>query len=338
MRRDLTIGLILLAAAIALPFLDPPRFLLTQMILLFIWATVVSQWNLVFGVAGIFSLAQVGLFALGAYTSGTMAKYLDMSIWYTFPFAGLVVMFFSMLLGLACLRLRGIYVALLTLAAAQVLHVLILNDTSCFDQQGAVCRPFTGGSSGLSGYGDLGFRPLLRADWFLGDYYSTLALLTIAMVVSFVIVNSRIGLAFQALRDNPDLARSRGVSQFQYQLLVFALSAFFTGVAGGFYAAHFGSIGPGLLEFSLLVFLIAMMVVGGIGNPWGPLVGAALLMIGEEGLREATENFRNVGLGVMPLVLMIALPDGIMGALRKAGQRITRRRASRSQAMRQAAE
>ena len=322
-RRDLAIGLVVLALAIGFPFADPPRFVLAQTIMLFLWATVASQWNLVFGVAGIFSLAQVALFAFGAYTTSVLGAYLGLSLWIAFPIAGAATTALSVLIGLGCLRLRGIYVALLTLAAAQVLLSLILNDTDCFRMESTgVCRSFSGGSSGLSGYGSFGFRSLLGRDWMRGDYFAMLALLVAAMVASFVITNSRIGLAFRALRDNPELARARGVSQFKYQLLVFALSAFFTGVAGGFYAAHFGAIGPGLLDFSLLLFLIAMMVVGGIGRPWGPLVGALTLMLGEEVLKETTEDYRNIGLGLMLLLFMLVLPNGLVGAIETGWRRL----------------
>jgi len=115
---------LLLAAALAVPLLEPSRYWLSQFVLFFIWATVVSQWNLVFGVAGVFSLAQLAIFALGGYAAGTMALYLDWSLWWAMPMAGVVALFFSLLVGLACLRLKGAYVALLTLAIAQVLYLL----------------------------------------------------------------------------------------------------------------------------------------------------------------------------------------------------------------------
>ena len=336
-RQDLLIGLILLAVAVGFPFTDPPRFILTQTITLFIWATVVSQWNLVFGVAGIFSLAQVALFVVGAYITAMLSLYLGWSLWATFPIAGLGTMLFSLLVGLACLRLRGFYVALLTLAIAQGLFIVIVNDHSCFRMEGTVCRSFSGGGHGLSQYGDFGFRQLLGRDWVLGDYYTTLALLVAAMVASFVIINSRLGLAFRALRDHPELARCRGVSRFTNQMLVFALSALFTGVAGGFYAAHNVSIGPGTLDFSLLLFLIAMLVVGGIGRPWGPLVGALLLMIADEALKEL-EQFRIIGLGLLLLFFMLLLPDGLTGAIETGWRRLGAMLAARSAEPRSASE
>lgn len=327
-RRDYIIFALLLGIAIAYPWLHPPRYLIASALLMFCYATVVSQWNLVFGMAGIFSLAQVAIFACGAYITAMLGRYLDWSLWYTFPLAGLGGVFFSLLIGVACLRLRGIYVALLTLAVSQVMFVLIQTDSMCSSLNKvlnpATCVSLTGGAQGLGSFGSFGWRSVLGGrDWIIGDYYTMLALLVVGLVVAFVISHSRIGLAFKALRDNEELARSRGISQFKYQLLVFALSAFLTAVAGGFYAAHFGAVGTDMISFPLLLFIISMLVVGGIGRLWGPLLGAFLLMAADEVFKEVSD-WRNVGLGVVVLLFMVFLPEGLAGAIDKGWQRIER--------------
>ena len=103
---------------------------------------------------------------------------------------------FSLLIGLACLRLRGPYVALLTLAIAQVMYLLIITDTACFYMEGVTCRNFTGGTRGLSKFGDFGFREMLgRREYLKGDYYLSLFLLSLALVFSFVIIRSPLGLS-----------------------------------------------------------------------------------------------------------------------------------------------
>jgi branched-chain amino acid transport system permease protein len=314
-RRDLAIGLVLLACAVALPFLGPSRYVITQLFLFFLWATVVTQWNLVFGVAGIFSLAPMALFAFGGYATGMIGLYFGWSLWLALPIAGLGTVLFSLLIGLACLRLRGTYVALLTLAIAQVVYLLIITDTECFFMDGVTCRNFTGGTRGLTKYGDFGFRDLLgRQDWVKGSYYTGLALLALATAASIIIIRSPLGLAFQALRDNPAYAVSQGISRFKYQLLVFALSAFFTGLAGGVYAGHFSVMGANTLYLSLLLFLLSMMVVGGVGSVWGPLLGAATLMLTDEALKEVVE-YRNIGLGLLLVLFAMLWPKGIAGAL-----------------------
>ena len=319
-KGHLAIGLALLAAAIALPFVFEGHYLVTQVTLTFIYGTVVTQWNLVYGVAGIFSLAQMALFAVGAYAAAMLGFYLGWSLWLAMPVAALITVVVSVLVGLACLRLRGPYVALLTLAIAQVLYLVVVNDTDCYTTEGSGCLPFFGGVRGLTRFGDLGFREWLGQDWRLGNYFVALALLALAVVFSAVIMRGPLGLAFRALRDNPGLARSRGIGRFKYQIWVFALSAFFTGLAGAFYAANYKSIGPTVFSFSLLLFLIAMMTVGGIGTLWGPLLGALLLMGSDEILRDY-QDWRDIGLGLLLVVFVILLPQGLAGLIGRRGER-----------------
>ncbi|MFO1060319.1 MAG: branched-chain amino acid ABC transporter permease [Dongiaceae bacterium] len=315
--RDLAIGLVVLAAFIAIPFAQPSRYAIGQLTLFFIWATVVTQWNLVFGVAGIFSLAQMALFALGGYATGMMGLYLNWSLWAALPVGGLVAVVASLLVGAACLRLRGAYVALLTLAIAQVMYVMIITDTGCFMMDGVTCRNFTGGTRGLAKFGDFGFRHLLGYKWVIGDYYLALAVLALATIVSLVLIASPLGVAFKALRDNQGYARSRGVSRFKYQMLVFAVSAFFTGLAGGVYAGHFTVMGANALYLSPMLFLLAMMIVGGAGRAWGPLAGAALLMLIDEQLKDYVE-YRNIGLGLVLILFVLLWPKGIVGTIEES--------------------
>lgn len=319
-KGHLIAGLLLLATAVAVPFIFNINYLVTQVTLTFIYATVVTQWNLVYGVAGIFSLAQMALFAVGAYAAAMLGFYFGWSLWIAMPVAAMITVVVSVLIGLACLRLRGPYVALLTLAIAQVLYLVIVNDTDCYTTEGSGCLPFFGGVRGLTRFGELGFREWLGDDWRLGNYFVALALLALALIFSAVIMRGPLGLAFRALRDNPGLARSRGISRFKYQIWVFALSAFFTGLAGAFYAANYKSIGPTVFSFSLLLFLIAMMTVGGIGTLWGPLLGAILLMGTDEVLRDYQE-WRDIGLGLLLVVFVILLPQGLVGLINRRRER-----------------
>lgn len=314
LKRDLIVTAVLVALVALVPFLTSTRYIVTQMTLFFIWAIVVTQWNLVLGVAGIFSLGQMALFAIGAYTTAMLGYYFGAPLVLAMPVAALVVVGASLVIGLACLRLRGPYVALLTLAIAQMLYLLIVNDTACFTMPPSGCMPLFGGVRGISKFGDLGFRDLLGSKWYIAHFYVGLALLAIATVVSILVIRGPLGLAFQALRDNPGYAMSRGVSRFKYQLWVFAVSAFFTGLAGGFYAAQFAVVGPTVFSLSQLLFLLSMLVVGGLGTIWGPVLGAALLMLADEAAREAGD-FRDIGLGITLMLFVVLLPRGLIGAL-----------------------
>lgn len=315
-RRDILICLLLAALMALVPLVFGTRYIVTQITLFFIWGIVVTQWNLVLGVAGIFSLAQMALFAIGAYGTAMLAYYGGLPLLAAMPLSALVTVAASLVIGFACLRLKGAYVALLTLAIAQVIYLIVVNDTACFTNPPSGCLPLFGGVRGFSRFGDLGFRDLLGSKFYIGHYYVGLALLLAAQVFCILLIRGPLGLAFRALRDNPGYAMSRGVGRLRYQLWVFGLSAFFTGLAGAFYAAHFGVVGPIVFSVSMLLFLLAMIVVGGMGTVWGPLLGAALLMAADEGLREFG-TLREIGLGLVLALFVILLPRGLAGLARR---------------------
>jgi branched-chain amino acid transport system permease protein len=311
-KRDLLISFVLVLLLAIVPLLTSTRYIITQMTLFFIWTVVVTQWNLVLGVAGIFSLAQMALFAVGAYATAMLGYYFAVPIVLAMPAAALAAVVVSVIIGMACLRLRGPYVALLTLAIAQVIYLIVVNDTACFTNPPSGCLPLFGGVRGFSRFGDLGFRSLLGSKWYVAHYYVGLVLAMLALLFTIAIVRGPLGLAFQALRDNPGYAMSRGISKFKYQLWVFGLSAFFTGLAGAFYAVQFGVVGPIVFSLAMLLFLLSMIVVGGMGTVWGPLLGAAVLMLADEGMRE-TGDWRDIGLGVVLVLFVVLLPKGLAG-------------------------
>jgi branched-chain amino acid transport system permease protein len=323
-KRDVLISLGLALLFSLVPLVVGTRYIITQMTLFFVWAIVVTQWNLVLGVGGIFSLAQMALFAIGAYATAMLGYYFAVPIIVAMPAAALVTVFVSIVIGLACLRLRGPYVALLTLAIAQVIFLIVVNDTACFTSPPSGCLPLFGGVRGFSRFGDLGFRSLLGSKWYVAHYYVGLGLALLAVIFSIAIIRGPLGLAFQALRDNPGYAMSRGISKFKYQLWVFGLSAFFTGLAGALYAAQFGVVGPVVFSLAMLLFLLSMIVVGGMGTIWGPLLGAAVLMLADEGMREFGD-WRDIGLGVILAAFVIFLPKGLVGLKLRAGREASNR-------------
>ena len=327
-KLDAVIALVLIAAAVSLPFMVESRYILGQIVLALFYATIASQWNLLFGFSGIFSLAQMAIFAFGGYATAMICFYFGWNVWAALVPGAIAAMVFSLVVGLACLRLTGVYVALLTLAIAQAMYLLIVTDTECFVMVGSICRQFTGGAVGFARFGDLGMRTLLKGQWLVGNYAIIATLFTVTMIFTYIVVKSPIGLAFRALKDNPAYAIARGVNRFQAQLLVFGISAFFTGLAGGFYAAHFQAIGPGVLSMSQLMFIIAITVVGGLGSFWGPLVGTIVLVLADELMREAGE-FRTLGLGIIIALSIVLMPKGLVGRIGDL-VRFLRRRSPRS--------
>lgn len=310
LQNHLFIGLAIVAGFALLPMLTDERFFLGQVILFFIWAIVAMSWNLLAGHSGVFSLAQLLFVACGAYGVAMGVTYFGLPIWVAIPAATLLAVVVALIIGLACLRLSGVYIALLTLAIAQIVHSLILSDTSCLDGSGVSCVPVSGGTRGISGFDGFGFKPILRGNWILGNYYVILGAFAAVIFAIVVVIHGRLGLAFRAIRDNVGYASSRGVDRKRYQLLAFVVSAFFTGLAGGLYAAHFQFAGPSIFEFSNVLFVLAMMVVGGMGSTWGPLIGTALIMVLTE-IATGYGDAKHLLLGAALIVTVILMPNGL---------------------------
>ena len=330
LRKNLMIAAIVLLGFAALPLVITERYLLSEIVVFFIWAIVASQWNLIMGHAGVFSLAQMLLFVCGAYTTAMLVRFADFSIWLAMPFGAATAMILALLVGAACLRLVGAYVALLTFAIAEVFHVLIVTETECFIHINNNCQQLFGGATGFSRFGDLGFRALLKAQWILGNYYLAFAVFAVTMIATLLIIHGRYGLAFRAIRDNLGYASSRGISRFKYQLVVFAISALFTGLAGSLYAAHFRFAGPSLFDFSTLMFLLSMVIVGGLGSTWGPFIGAAVMMVVAEWTKEFGDA-RNIGMGLALVLFVMFMPGGLAASLKRGIDLVFRnRRASKA--------
>jgi len=310
LHRHLLIGLAIIALFALLPLVLTQRYLLGEVVVFFIWAMVATNWNLLMGHAGVFSLAQMLFFAVGAYGMAMGVTFTGMSIWVAIPVAAISSAFLALVIGMACLRLTGAYVALLTYAIAEMVHILIITDTECFTMVRNNCQQLFGGATGFSRFDDFGFRPLLKGNWILGNYYTVLAAFGLTILSVVCIIHGRLGLAFRAIRDNVGYASSRGIDRKTYQIAAFALSALLTGLAGGVYAAHYRFAGPSLFEFSTLMFILSMVVVGGLGSTWGPLIGTGIMMIVVE-LSKEMGDARNLVLGLALIVFVVLMPKGL---------------------------
>lgn len=296
----------------ALPLLTQDRYFIDLMILFFVWSLVVTQWNLVLGHAGIFSLIQFAIFNLGGYFTAVVGTHYAIAPAWSLPMAGVFCAAFGLMIGLACLRLRGAYVTLITFAAHSVVYLLIFTDTS----------GLTGGGYGLYGFGDYGFRDYFGSFGALvADYYLALVLMVVSSTVAVLVMKSPLGLAFRALRDSEGLAGAIGISRFRYQLIVFTLTSFIIGIAGSFYGTHLGSVDPNGFEFGTMMMLVVMIVIGGIGTTWGPILGCAVMMVLAELLRSVPE-YRNLMVGGAIMVFTVMYPLGIAKPLSKLSGRI----------------
>lgn len=290
-------GVFFLIAAL-MPWLTN-AYILRLIISFFIWGMVVQCWNLIMGVSGIFSFGQIALFGLGAWTSALMAIHLGMSPWLTTLAGGLVAMVASLAIGLPVLRLRGLYVVLLTLA----FHELLRN----FFIQGPYWVTFGGGGpKQIERYS----LPVI-GEFQLNEYYFMgLILFMLCTYMIWRVYYSPIGMAFQGLRDSETYAISRGINPYRFKLFLFAFSAFFTGVAGSFNAHYLTGIDSSILSFSSMNNGLAMIVLGGWGSFVGPIFGAGLLTLLIEVLREFNE-YRLIALGLSIALIVIFYPKGL---------------------------
>lgn len=326
--RSLIAPFVLLVLGLILPLLFQNAYVWSEATLMLTWATVALNWNLVFRIAGIYSFAQMIFFAAGGYTLAMLASHYGISPWIGIPAGSIVAALFGIAIGLACLRLRGAYVALLTLACTQALYTLIITDTSCFRRSGVTCVSFTGGARGLSRFADLGFRAILPYDWWqLGDYGVALALLFLSSLATALILASPLGLAFRCIRDNEQYAEARGIDRVRFQLVVFAVSAFFTGAAGSIYAAHLRVMGPNILSLDVMLFVLTMMIVGGGSTIAGPVIGAAAVYL----LNEVVSSFQGwapLAIGVTIITVVVLLPQGVVDTLASILRRNPKSRAA----------
>lgn len=278
------------------------------LIMCLIWAIVASCWDLIMGFAGIFSFGQVAFFVIGAYASAIFSIKLGVAPVFSIPIAGGVSAFFGVLVGLPCLRLKGAYIALVTFAVHMILEPFL--------KSGMGRALGTGGSRGLLTIPPLEiFGFTFNADHKVAVFYLALFLAVICSVIILLVIKSFWGAAFLALKDSEDFATSLGVSAFKYKLAVFALTSFLTGVAGGFYGHYIGMLSTRMLGIDLFVILMIMLVIGGIGQFPGAILGAIVTVTLNEMLAPLGA-YRPLTLGAMVVVLVLLLPDGIIGLVR----------------------
>ncbi len=279
------------------------------LIMIMIWSIVASCWDLIMGFAGIFSFGQVAFFVIGAYASAIFSIELQIHPLFAMVLAGAVAAAVGTIVGLPCLRLKGAYVALVTFAVHMILEPFL--------KSGMGRAIGTGGSMGILSIPPIEiFGFVFDSDHKLAVFYFALALAVVCSVTILLVIRSFWGTAFLALKDSEDFASSLGVSAYKYKLAVFALTSFLTGLAGGFYGHYVGMLSTRMLGIDLFATLMIMLVIGGIGQFPGAVIGAIFTVTINEML-SPLGPYRPLILGAMVVVLTLLLPDGVIGLFRK---------------------
>ena len=260
--------------------------------------------NIVVGFAGLLDLGYVAFYAVGAYTYALLASPqfgLHLPFWAILPIGALVAAFFGVLLGAPTLKLRGDYLAIVTLGFGEIVRIFLNN----------LSRPvnITNGPQGIARIDpfSLGGFDFSRPETFLGVnfsgpikyYYLLLAVMVAILAVNVRLQNSRIGRAWEAVREDETAARAMGINTTHMKLLAFAMGASFGGVAGGMFSAIQGFISPESFVLVESIMVVAMVVLGGMGNIWGVVLGALLLSFVPEILRWTVQPLQEALFGRM---------------------------------------
>jgi branched-chain amino acid transport system permease protein len=298
-----------LAAMLLVPVMTQDAYLLHVLILAMIFGIFASAWNLVTGFAGLKTFGHHAFFGIGAYASALISINLGISPWLTIWIAALIAMIFGLFIGLPILRIRSMpHVAIVTLGFAEIVRIIISNlQNITRGEMGLWGIPFFEGFT-LPGIGEVRFTPADK----LPFYYLALALLVLTTAGVAFLMRSKTGLAMVAMRDAEDAAESLGVNLTRQKLTVFAVSSFMVGIAGAFYAHYITILTPtAAVGVDLMILVIAMVLVGGLGTLSGPLIGALILTVAVELLRDL-EDYRLLVYGAIIILIVMFLPKGLV--------------------------
>jgi len=312
----------LLSAALVLPMVPGiGRYELDLGILVLTYVMLGWGLNIVVGLAGLLDLGYVAFYAVGAYSYALLAQYFGLSFWVCLPLAGILAAFWGVLLGFPVLRLRGDYLAIVTLAFGEIIRIVLLNWvelTGGPNGIGGIPRPsffglpfnMSGDPNSFAGFFGIEPNPVHRVIFL---YYLILALALLTNWVSVRIRRQPIGRAWEALREDEIACRALGVNVTNTKLTAFALGAMFGGVAGAFFATRQGFISPESFTFIESAIILAIVVLGGLGSQIGVAV-AALVMIGGFELFRDLEEWRMLVFGGAMVVIMVVRPRGLVGS------------------------
>jgi branched-chain amino acid transport system permease protein len=308
--------------AFALPFIPGTgRYELDLGILVLTYVMLGWGLNIVVGLAGLLDLGYVAFYAVGAYSYALLATTFGLSFWICLPLAGILAAFAGVLLGFPVLRLRGDYLAIVTLAFGEIIRVVLINWAS-----------LTGGPNGITGiprptFFGLPFSMSGEPDTFAGFfgiepspvhrviflYYLILVLALLTNWVSMRLRRQPLGRAWEALREDEIACRALGINVTTTKLTAFALGAMFAGIAGSFFATRQGFISPESFTFIESAIILAIVVLGGMGSQIGIAI-AALVMIGGFEVFRDLDEWRMLVFGGAMVIIMVVRPRGLVGS------------------------
>ena len=289
--------LVFVVALLLVPVFTQDPYLLWVLILTAIFSIFAASWDLLSGFTGQVNFGHALFFGVAAYTSGLINVYAKVPNFLSIPLAAIAGVLTGLIVGIPCLRLRGTYLALTTLAFPIILTGLIF-----------ALPEVTGGELGISGLDRLSSSRV-------HDYYITIVLMLVLTTVMWKITDSNTGILLHAIREDELAVRTGGINTTRYKLLAFCLSGFFAGIAGGLYAHIMRTVGPSTLEVALSFQVIIWSVFGGIVSIYGPVAGVFILFPLAEFLR-ILPRARMLVFAVLVLLTLIYMPEGLIPWIR----------------------
>ncbi|HEY2419473.1 MAG TPA: branched-chain amino acid ABC transporter permease [Steroidobacteraceae bacterium] len=303
----------LLLALLLLPVyveLGGSRFLLTLFTRILILAMAAVSLNLILGYGGMMSFGHAAYLGIGGYAVGILAFEGVHSGFVQWPVALLASALFALVIGALSLRTRGVYFIMITLAFAQMAYYVVAG----------LAR--YGGDDGLTVYKRSQFVSPINLSNKVQFYYICLTLLFASIYLIWRIINSRFGLVIQGARSNDTRMRAIGFPTYRYKLVCFVIAGTMCGLAGALLANHTDFVSPSMMYWTRSGDLIIMVVLGGMGSPFGPLIGAVALLVLEEVLSGITEYWQII-LGPLLLLVVLFARGGIDGLLAKVRHRVS---------------
>ncbi len=333
MKKNLT-PLILVAVLVLFPLAVRDNYYQHLMILFLMWVVIGSGWNLIAGYTGQVSFGDAAFFGTGAYAAGLLSMHLGISAWWGMAIGGFGAVAIGLPFGWICFRMRGAYFALATLALNEVMR-----------NAATIAERFTGGMVGIL------LMPTFVSK--LPYYYIALALAVASVACVRLIASAKLGYYFVSIREDQDAAESLGIDTHFYKMISLAFAAFWTGMAGTLYMNYMGFIDPSVVfslhDISIMAILVG--IVGGVGTVYGPAVGAFVMIAVQEFFRSGFFGFFQglgdrtgipeftslsgllkeghvLGFGILVIVVILFLPNGIVGDWEKIRRKVFRLRAA----------
>jgi branched-chain amino acid transport system permease protein len=336
------LGPILIVLAVAVPIVMPfspwspaTRQVVDSLVLVLTYVMLGWGLNIVVGLAGLLDLGYVAFYAVGAYTYGLISTSFGLNFWECIPLAGALAAGFGLLLGFPVLRLRGDYLAIVTLGFGEIVRLVLIN-----------WKDFTHGPDGITNIPKIDFFGILSMDRHAPNgmtfsevfgvpysptqriYFLYYVILVLALITNFVTIRLRklpIGRAWEALREDETACRALGINPTNTKLTAFSMGAMFAGFAGSFFATRQGFISPESFVFIESAQILAIVVLGGMGSQVGVALAAILLVGLPEVMRELA-LYRMLVYGIAMVLIMVWRPRGLLAhreptiLLRRRGQ------------------